>query len=329
MPHGASRHASSQPASMPRGMPTKCARTGLAVEEHVNHHVPGGGRRHGAAHLRGGGAGAGTRSERWAQQWGSGHASAPGPRCTWQPQQQGAQRPHSSPTAPHCTQPLPASAPTTTAAPHLQHHAGQQVVEHADGVLALVVGGDGDIHALRGGGGRRVERQHQLGSSSSNGGGVSGAVPARVVVQLEGQLRCLLPAAAACVLHKASGAPPPAARPSAAWTDTLPDCFLPQLQLPAPEAAAAAPRNSPPPQRQLPPSSAAAAPRPPAPRRSRSPAPAGLALCCSNAITPAAAAAAVAAALPPRPAAAYAGIVCLSPSHPTVPPAPHPRSPPP
>ena len=35
--------------------------------------------------------------------------------------------------------------------PYLEHHAGQEVVQHADGVLALVVGGDGDVHVGQGG----------------------------------------------------------------------------------------------------------------------------------------------------------------------------------
>ncbi len=45
------------------------------------------------------------------------------------------------------------------AAAHLQHHAGEQVVQHADGVLALVVGGDGHIHTLRRGTGVQVQGQ--------------------------------------------------------------------------------------------------------------------------------------------------------------------------
>eukprot|EP00983_Pelagomonas_calceolata_P039067 1137031-Pelagomonas_calceolata.AAC.5 len=35
-------------------------------------------------------------------------------------------------------------------ATHLQHHAGQQVVQHGDGVLPLVVGGDGNVHVVHG-----------------------------------------------------------------------------------------------------------------------------------------------------------------------------------
>ncbi len=45
---------------------------------------------------------------------------------------------------------------------HLEHHARQQVVQHADGVLALVVGGDGDVDV----------RQRRVGVAERDGGDV-------------------------------------------------------------------------------------------------------------------------------------------------------------